>query len=46
MRRCYVDLQSRNNQLLATQGIRNTNYVELMECLKQINLYVLFTLKN
>jgi len=40
MRRCYVDLQSRNQQLIATQGIRNTNYVELMECLKQINLYV------
>ena len=40
MRRCYVDLLSRNQHLVATQGIRNTNYVELMDCLKQINLYV------
>ena len=40
MRRSYAAIQSGNRQLVDLQNIRDSNYSELMDRLKQINLHV------
>ena len=45
MRRAYAAIYSSNQSILSQSQLRNANYQQLMNCLKQVNVHVQQTAK-